>query len=38
MKEDDDLIDVYCGVGMIGFVFVGKVKSVCGMDIIFEVI
>ncbi|KAF0074138.1 23S rRNA (uracil(1939)-C(5))-methyltransferase RlmD [Streptococcus agalactiae] len=34
VKEDDDLIDAYCGVGTIGLAFAGKVKSVRGMDII----
>ncbi|HFU6994936.1 TPA: 23S rRNA (uracil(1939)-C(5))-methyltransferase RlmD [Streptococcus agalactiae] len=34
VKEDDDLIDAYCGVGTIGLAFSGKVKSVRGMDII----
>lgn len=38
VKEDDDLIDAYCGVGTIGLAFAGKVKSVCGMDIIPEAI
>lgn len=38
VKEDDDLIDAYCGVGTIGFAFAGKVKSVRGMDIIPEAI
>lgn len=36
VKEDDDLIDAYCGVGTIGLAFAGKVKSVRGMDIIPE--
>ncbi|HFZ9851036.1 TPA: 23S rRNA (uracil(1939)-C(5))-methyltransferase RlmD [Streptococcus agalactiae] len=34
VKDDDDLIDAYCGVGTIGLAFAGKVKSVRGMDII----
>ncbi|AIX04217.1 23S rRNA (uracil(1939)-C(5))-methyltransferase RlmD [Streptococcus agalactiae] len=38
VKEDDDLIDAYCGVGTIGLAFAGKVKSVRGMDIIPEAI
>ncbi|HHQ6411965.1 TPA: 23S rRNA (uracil(1939)-C(5))-methyltransferase RlmD [Streptococcus agalactiae] len=38
MKDDDDLIDAYCGVGTIGLAFAGKVKSVRGMDIIPEAI
>ncbi|HGD2721930.1 TPA: 23S rRNA (uracil(1939)-C(5))-methyltransferase RlmD [Streptococcus agalactiae] len=38
VKEDDDLIDAYCGVGTIGLAFAGKVKSVRGMDIISEAI
>ncbi|HGC8872338.1 TPA: 23S rRNA (uracil(1939)-C(5))-methyltransferase RlmD [Streptococcus agalactiae] len=38
VKDDDDLIDAYCGVGTIGLAFAGKVKSVRGMDIIPEVI
>ncbi|HEO1045072.1 TPA: 23S rRNA (uracil(1939)-C(5))-methyltransferase RlmD [Streptococcus agalactiae] len=38
VKDDDDLIDAYCGVGTIGFAFAGKVKSVRGMDIIPEAI
>ncbi|HGI1868096.1 TPA: 23S rRNA (uracil(1939)-C(5))-methyltransferase RlmD [Streptococcus agalactiae] len=38
VKEDDDLIDAYCGVGTIGLAFAGKVKSVRGMDIILEAI
>lgn len=38
VKDDDDLIDAYCGVGTIGLAFVGKVKSVRGMDIIPEAI
>lgn len=38
VKEDDDLIDAYCGVGTIGIAFAGKVKSVRGMDIIPEAI
>ncbi|HGD0392864.1 TPA: 23S rRNA (uracil(1939)-C(5))-methyltransferase RlmD [Streptococcus agalactiae] len=38
VKEDDDLIDAYCGVGTIGLAFSGKVKSVRGMDIIPEAI
>ncbi|HGD5093825.1 TPA: 23S rRNA (uracil(1939)-C(5))-methyltransferase RlmD [Streptococcus agalactiae] len=38
VKDDDDLIDAYCGVGTIGLAFAGKVKSVRGMDIIPEAI
>ncbi|HEO1120000.1 TPA: 23S rRNA (uracil(1939)-C(5))-methyltransferase RlmD [Streptococcus agalactiae] len=38
VKEDDDLIDAYCGVGTIGLAFAGKVKSVRGMDVIPEAI
>lgn len=38
VKDDDDLIDAYCGVGTIGLTFAGKVKSVRGMDIIPEAI
>lgn len=38
VKEDDDLIDAYCGVGTIGLAFAGKVKSVRGMDIIPDAI
>lgn len=38
VKEDDDLIDAYCGVGTNGLAFAGKVKSVRGMDIIPEAI
>ncbi|HFZ6392355.1 TPA: 23S rRNA (uracil(1939)-C(5))-methyltransferase RlmD [Streptococcus agalactiae] len=38
VKEDDDLIDAYCGVGTIGLAFAGKVKSVRGIDIIPEAI
>lgn len=38
VKEDDDLIDAYCGVGTIGLAFAGKVKSVRRMDIIPEAI
>lgn len=38
VKDDDDLIDAYCGVGTIGLAFAGKVKSVHGMDIIPEAI
>lgn len=38
VKEGDDLIDAYCGVGTIGLAFAGKVKSVRGMDIIPEAI
>ncbi|HEO3863675.1 TPA: 23S rRNA (uracil(1939)-C(5))-methyltransferase RlmD [Streptococcus agalactiae] len=38
VKDDDDLIDAYCGVGTIGLAFTGKVKSVRGMDIIPEAI
>ncbi|HGA2273089.1 TPA: 23S rRNA (uracil(1939)-C(5))-methyltransferase RlmD [Streptococcus agalactiae] len=38
VKEDNDLIDAYCGVGTIGLAFAGKVKSVRGMDIIPEAI
>lgn len=38
VKEDDDLIDAYCGVGTIVLAFAGKVKSVRGMDIIPEAI
>lgn len=38
VKEDDDLIDAYCGVGTIGLAFAGKVKSVRGMDIVPEAI
>lgn len=38
VKEDDHLIDAYCGVGTIGFAFAKKVKSVRGMDIIPEAI
>lgn len=38
VKEDDDLIDAYCGVGTIGLAFSGKVKSVRGMDVIPEAI
>ncbi|HGD6574828.1 TPA: 23S rRNA (uracil(1939)-C(5))-methyltransferase RlmD [Streptococcus agalactiae] len=38
VKEDDYLIDAYCGVGTIGLAFAGKVKSVRGMDIIPEAI
>lgn len=38
VTEDDHVIDAYCGVGTIGFVFAGKVKSVRGMDIIPEAI
>ncbi|HEO1011123.1 TPA: 23S rRNA (uracil(1939)-C(5))-methyltransferase RlmD [Streptococcus agalactiae] len=38
VKEDDDLIDAYCGVGTIGLAFAGKIKSVRGMDIIPEAI
>ncbi|HGC9625492.1 TPA: 23S rRNA (uracil(1939)-C(5))-methyltransferase RlmD [Streptococcus agalactiae] len=38
VKEDDDLIDAYCGVGTIGLAFAGKVKIVRGMDIIPEAI
>lgn len=38
VKEDDDLIEAYCGVGTIGLAFAGKVKSVRGMDIIPEAI
>ncbi|AXC16897.1 TPA: 23S rRNA (uracil(1939)-C(5))-methyltransferase RlmD [Streptococcus agalactiae] len=38
VKDDDDLIDAYCGVGTIGLAFAGKVKSVRGMDIIPETI
>ncbi|HGD6590934.1 TPA: 23S rRNA (uracil(1939)-C(5))-methyltransferase RlmD [Streptococcus agalactiae] len=38
VKDDDDLIDAYCGVGTIGLAFAGKVKSVSGMDIIPEAI
>lgn len=38
VKEDDDLIDAYCGVGTIGLAFAGKVKSVRGIDVIPEAI
>ncbi|HEO4118162.1 TPA: 23S rRNA (uracil(1939)-C(5))-methyltransferase RlmD [Streptococcus agalactiae] len=38
VKEDDDLIDAYCGLGTIGLAFAGKVKSVRGMDVIPEAI
>lgn len=38
VKDDDDLIDAYCGVGTIGLALAGKVKSVRGMDIIPEAI
>ena len=35
-SADDDLIDAYSGTGTIGRAFVGKVKSIRGMDVIAE--
>ena len=38
VKQEDNLIDAYCGVGTIGFAFARKVKTLRGMDIIPEAI
>lgn len=38
VSENDCIIDAYCGVGIIGFAFASKVKSVWGVDIIEEAI
>lgn len=35
-SADDDLIDAYSGTGTIGCAFVGKVRSIRGMDVIAE--
>lgn len=35
---NENIVDVYCGVGIIGFWFVNDVVEVCGMDVILEVI
>ncbi|GFH41489.1 putative RNA methyltransferase [Lactococcus hodotermopsidis] len=35
-RADDDLIDAYSGTGTIGRAFLGKVRSIRGMDVIAE--
>lgn len=34
----EKIVDVYCGVGIIGLWFVKDVKEICGMDMIEEFI
>ncbi|MBR5048926.1 MAG: 23S rRNA (uracil(1939)-C(5))-methyltransferase RlmD [Erysipelotrichaceae bacterium] len=34
LKKDDDVLDLYCGVGTIGLSMAGKVRSVTGIEIV----